>query len=58
MRDGIDLRETIRNWHEQKIYVRELSKFSGEVGALVVIFDEDRSESLPVPDDLARRTPE
>ena len=42
MRDGIDLRETIRNWHEQKIYVRELSKFSGEVGALVVIFDEDR----------------
>ncbi len=43
MRDGIDLRETIRNWHEQKIYVRELSKFSGEVGALVVIFDEDRN---------------
>jgi hypothetical protein len=42
MRDGIDLRETIRNWHEQKIYVRELSKFCGEVGALVVIFDEDR----------------
>ena len=42
MRDGIDLRETIRNWHEQKIYVRELSKFSGDVGALVVIFDEDR----------------
>jgi hypothetical protein len=43
MRDGVDLRETIRNWHEQKIYVRELSKFSGEVGALVVIFDADRA---------------
>jgi hypothetical protein len=40
--DGIDLRETIRHWHENKIYVRYLGKFSGEVGALVVIFDEDR----------------
>jgi hypothetical protein len=42
MLDGIDLRETIRNWHEGKLYVRDLGKFSGEVGALVVIFDEDR----------------
>ncbi len=42
MRDGVDLRETIRNWHEGKLYVRELGKFSGDVGALVVIFDEDR----------------
>jgi hypothetical protein len=40
--DGIDLRETIRHWHEHQIYVRYLGKFSGEVGALVVIFDEDR----------------
>jgi hypothetical protein len=42
--DGIDLRETIRNWHDGKLYVRELGKFSGEVGALVVIFDEDRHD--------------
>lgn len=40
--DGIDLRETIRNWREGRLYVRELGKFSGEVGALVLIFDEDR----------------
>jgi len=40
--DGIDLRETIRNWHEGKLYVRELGKFSGDIGALVIIFDEDR----------------
>jgi len=40
--DGIDLRETIRNWHEGKIYVRENGKFSGDIGALVLIFDEDR----------------
>ena len=39
--DGIDLRETIRNWHEGKIYVREFSKIAGEVGSVVVIFDED-----------------
>ncbi len=42
--DGIDLRETIRNWREGKLYVRELGKFSGDVGALVVIFDEDRRD--------------
>ena len=42
--DGIDLRETIRNWHENKIYVRQLDKIAGEVGAVVVIFDEDRDD--------------
>jgi hypothetical protein len=42
MRDGIDLRETIRNWHTAQLYVRELGKFSGEVGAVVIIFDEDK----------------
>ena len=30
--DGIDLRETIRNWHEGKIYVRSFQKIAGEVG--------------------------
>ncbi|HLJ49946.1 MAG TPA: hypothetical protein VKU01_28225 [Bryobacteraceae bacterium] len=43
--DGIDLRETIRNWHQNKIYVRQLDKLAGEVGAVVVIFDEDRLDS-------------
>jgi len=42
--DGIDLRETIRNWHERRLYVRELGKFSGEVGAVVIVFDEDRAD--------------
>jgi hypothetical protein len=41
--DGIDLRETIRNWREGRLFVRELGKFSGEVGAVVIIFDEDRA---------------
>ena len=39
--DGIDVRETIRHWSEGKIYVRELGRVPGEVGSLVVIFDED-----------------
>lgn len=42
--DGIDLRETIRNWHENKIYVRQLDKLAGDVGAVVVIFDDDRDD--------------
>jgi hypothetical protein len=39
--DGIDIRETLRNWHEGRLYVRQFQKVSGEVGAVVVIFDED-----------------
>lgn len=42
--DGIDIRETVRNWHQKKIYVRQLDKISGEVGAVVVVFDEDRED--------------
>jgi hypothetical protein len=40
--DGIDLRETIRNWHEGRIFVRNVQKVHGEVGSVVVIFDDDR----------------
>jgi hypothetical protein len=42
--DGIDIRETIRNWHEGKIYVRNFHKLHGDVGAVIVIFDEDRDD--------------
>jgi hypothetical protein len=45
--DGIDLRETIRNWHERRIYVRQFQRISGEVGSVVVIFDEDRDNRYP-----------
>jgi hypothetical protein len=40
--DGIDLRETIRKWWEGRIYVRQFQKVQGDVGSIVVIFDEDR----------------
>jgi hypothetical protein len=39
--DGIDVRETIRHWSEGKIFVRELGRVPGDVGSIVIIFDED-----------------
>ncbi|MCC7175961.1 MAG: hypothetical protein IT159_12260 [Bryobacterales bacterium] len=45
--DGIDLRETIRHWHENKIYVRQFDKIAGDVGSVAVIFDEDRNGRYP-----------
>jgi hypothetical protein len=39
--DGIDVRETLRNWHEGRLYVREHQVIKGDVGAVIVIFDED-----------------
>jgi hypothetical protein len=42
--DGIDVRETIRHWTEKKIFVRELGREPGGVGAVVVIFDEDEEK--------------
>jgi hypothetical protein len=45
--DGIDVRETIRNWHDGKLFVRNLQKMAGEVGSVVVIFDPDRDGRYP-----------
>ncbi|MDP8989809.1 MAG: hypothetical protein M3N41_06985, partial [Acidobacteriota bacterium] len=42
--DGIDIRETIRNWHRHKIFVKSADRLAGEVGSVVVIFDEDRDD--------------
>lgn len=39
--DGVDIRETLRNWHEKKLYVREEIQMQGGVGSVVVVFDED-----------------
>ena len=48
MLDGIDMRETLRNLHEGRIYVQELGRSLGEAGSVVVIFDRDREgESFP-----------
>src|SRR5580692_947379 len=45
--DGIDMRETIRKWYEGRIYVKQFQKISGDVGSIVVIFDEDRDNRYP-----------
>ncbi len=43
LKDGVDIRETLRNWHEKKLYVREEGRMSGGVGSVVVVFDTDRN---------------
>ena len=42
--DGIDMRETLRNWHEKTIYVKESQRITGGVGAVVIIFDHDAGD--------------
>ncbi len=41
MLDGIDIRQTIREWGSGKIYVKEERPMRGKVGSVVVIFDPD-----------------
>jgi len=41
MLDGLDIRETLRNWHRGTLYVREERPVRGKVGSVVVIFDSD-----------------
>lgn len=45
--DGIDMRETLRNLVDGRIYVRENQRAKGGVGSVVVIFDEDRGGKYP-----------
>ncbi|MDX2269922.1 MAG: hypothetical protein NW208_17605 [Bryobacter sp.] len=42
--DGIDMRETLRNWHTGEIFVKRNEQQSAEVGSVVVIFDEDHED--------------
>ena len=45
--DGIDMRETIRNWHEGTHLCAQFRKVQGDVGSVIVIFDEDRDDRYP-----------
>lgn len=47
VRDGIDVRETLRNWHTGSIYVKELPPSRGEVDTVIIIFDADNDERYP-----------
>lgn len=41
MMDGLDIRQTIREWHRKKIYVKEERPLRGKVGSVAIIFDTD-----------------
>ena len=47
--DGIEIKETIRNWaFKQKIYVRNEQQIQGKIDTIVVIFDNDvKDEKYP-----------
>jgi hypothetical protein len=40
LEDGIDVRETIRRWSEGELMVRRAGQAPGDVGSVVVIFDD------------------
>ena len=47
VKDGIDIRETLRNWHTGDIYVKEIPPSKGKIDTVVVIFDDDKDEKYP-----------
>lgn len=52
MLDGLDIRQTIREWDQGKIYVKSERPLKGKVGSVVMIFDpdfpdENRKEKFP-----------
>jgi hypothetical protein len=50
MLDGIDLRQTVREWGSGRLYVKEERPLRGKVGSVVIIFDpDDREEKEEYP---------
>jgi hypothetical protein len=47
VKDGIDIRETLRAWYTGDIYVRELPPSRRTVDAVVIVFDADNDERYP-----------
>jgi hypothetical protein len=47
VRDGIDFRETLRNWHTGDIYVKNFPPSQGAVDTIVIIFDAVHDERYP-----------
>ncbi len=41
LHDGIDIRETIRNWHENTIYVHIHQRLKGRAGDVILIFEDE-----------------
>lgn len=47
VKDGIDIRETLRNWHTGSIYVKEIPPSRGRIDTVIIIFDELHDEKYP-----------
>ena len=47
LKDGIDVRETLRNWTTGGIYVKEIPPVRGRVDTVVILFDEHHDERYP-----------
>lgn len=47
VKDGIDIRETLRNWHTSSIYVKEIPPSRGKIDTVVIIFDALHDENYP-----------
>ncbi len=47
LKDGVDLRETLRNVHKRAIYVREIPPEKGKVDTVVILFDTEQDERYP-----------
>lgn len=47
LKDGIDVRETLRNWTSGGIYVREIPPSRGRVDTVVIIFDDGNDARYP-----------
>lgn len=45
--DGIDMRESIRNYYKGEIHVRETPRVRGRVGPITVIFDDTHPDDYP-----------
>ncbi|PCJ62558.1 MAG: hypothetical protein COA79_03335 [Planctomycetota bacterium] len=41
IKDGIDIRETLKNWHTGDIYVKEIPPSRGKIELVIFIFDQD-----------------
>jgi hypothetical protein len=42
--DGLHVRETLRNFHLNKLYVKVEPRVTGDVGAVVVVFEDDEDD--------------
>ncbi len=47
LKDGIDMRETLRHWSTGEIHVRENPPARGQADTVVIIFDSDHDERYP-----------